>query len=144
MWKSPAYVLSWPQNYYIIRDIENNVCTQVTNCFSTHKRVILVFIFREINTKITLSWALKQFVTRVHTLLYFLHDITNAEITIETTIFTHRSRVSLAQFSFCWWHHNWLLMRSQWPDNCDAITWIVISNSLDIDFIHGNIHDRSC
>ena len=31
-------------------------------------------------------------------------------------------------------------MTSQWPDNCDAITWIVISNSLDIDFIHGDIH----
>ena len=35
-------------------------------------------------------------------------------------------------------------MTSQWPDNCDAITWIVISNSLDIDFIHGDIHGRSC
>ena len=32
----------------------------------------------------------------------------------------------------------------QWPDNCDAITWIVISNSLDIGFIHGDIHGRSC
>ena len=31
-----------------------------------------------------------------------------------------------------------------WPDNCDAITWIVIFNSLDIDFIHGDIHGRSC
>ena len=25
-----------------------------------------------------------------------------------------------------------------------CVTWIVISNSLDIDFIHGNIHGRSC
>ena len=32
---------------------------------------------REINTKITLEWGQKQFVTRVHTLLYFLHDVTN-------------------------------------------------------------------
>ena len=32
---------------------------------------------REINTKITLEWAHKQFVTRVHTLFYFLHDITS-------------------------------------------------------------------
>ena len=46
--------------------------------------------------------------------------------------------------SFCWCRHNQLLMTSQWPDNCDAITWIVISNSLDIDFIHGDIHGRSC
>ena len=34
-------------------------------------------------------------------------------------------------------------MTSQWPDNCDTITWIVISNSLDIDFIHRDIHGRS-
>ena len=99
---------------------------------------------REINTKITLEWAQKQFVTRVHTLFYFLHDTTNPWITIKTTIFTHRPRVSLARLSFCWWRHNRLPMTSQWPDNCDAITWIVISNSLDIDFIHGDIHDRSC
>ena len=33
---------------------------------------------------------------------------------------------------------------TQWPDNWDAITWIVIFNSLGIDFIHGDIHDRSC
>ena len=54
------------------------------------------------------------------------------------------SRVSLAQFSFCWWRHNRLLMTSQWLDNCDAITWIMICNSLDIDFIHGDIRGRSC
>ena len=35
-------------------------------------------------------------------------------------------------------------MTSQWPDNCDDNTWQVISNSLDIDFIHGDIHGRSC
>ena len=52
--------------------------------------------------------------------------------------------VSLARFPLCWWRYNWLLMTSQWPDNCDAITWIVISNSLDIDFIHDDIHGRSC
>ena len=48
------------------------------------------------------------------------------------------------RFSFCWWRPNRLLMTSQWPDNCDAITWIVISYSLDIDFIHGDMHGRSC
>ena len=62
----------------------------------------------------------------------------------EKTMFTHRPRVSLAQFSFCWWRHHRLLMTSQWPDNCDAVTWIMISTSLDIDFINGDIHDRSC
>ena len=34
-------------------------------------------------------------------------------------------------------------MMSQWPDHCDEITWEVISNSLDIDFIHGDIHGQS-
>ena len=44
----------------------------------------------------------------------------------------------------CWWRHNRLAITSQWPDNCDASTWQVISNSLDIDFIHSDIHGRSC
>ena len=47
---------------------------------------------REINTKITLEWAQKQFVMGVHTLFCVLHDIT----TIKTTIFTNRPRASLA------------------------------------------------
>ena len=63
---------------------------------------------------------------------------------VKTTIFTHRPHVSLPQFSFCWWQHNRLPKTSQWLDNCDAITWIVISNSLDIDFIHGDIHGWLC
>ena len=36
-----------------------------------------------------------------------------------------------------------LLMTSQWH-NCDTITWIMISNSLETDIIHGDIHGRSC
>ena len=43
----------------------------------------------------------------------------------------------------CWWRHNRSAMTSQWPDNCDANTWQVISNSLEIDFIHGDIHGGS-
>ena len=50
--------------------------------------------------------------------------------------------VPMSHSWFCWWRHNRLLMTSQWLDNCDAITWIVISNSLDIDYIHGDTHDR--
>ena len=99
---------------------------------------------REIDTKITLQWAQKQFVTRVPTLFYFLHDIAPIKITTKSTIFTHRPRVSLAEFAFCWWRHNGLLITLQLPDNGDAITWVVISNSLDIDFIYGDIHGRSC
>ena len=124
-------------------DIENNVSTRVTNCFSAHERVILVVISRVAKKKHSTERR-NKFLTRVHTLFYFLHDITNPKLTIKTTIFTHHPRVSLARFSFCWWRHNQLLMTSQWPDNCDAISWILISNSLDIDFIHGDIHDRSC
>ena len=100
---------------------ENNVCTQVTNCFSAHERVILVFISRV--AKLTQ----KQFFTRMHTLFYFLHNIMNKKMTIKTMIFTHHPRVSLARFLFCWWRHNRLLMTSQWPNNCGAMTWIVIS-----------------
>ena len=98
---------------------------------------------REINTKITLQWAQEQFVMRVQKLFYFLHDITRPQMMIKMTIFTHHPRVSLAQFSFCWWCHSQLLMTSQWPDNCDVIMLIVLSNSLDIDFIQF-IHSRLC
>ena len=118
--------------------IENNVCTRVTNCFSAHERIIFVFI-SPICEAITLEWAQKQFVTRVHTLFYFSHPY----LMTKTTIFTHRPRVSLARSSFCWWRRDRLLMTSQWRDNCDAITWIMISNSLDIDFIHGDVYERS-
>ena len=67
----------------------------------------------QINTKITLEWAQKQFVMRVHTLFYSLHNIMTINMTIKTTIFTHWPRASLAGFTFCWWHHNRLLMTSQ-------------------------------
>ena len=65
-------------------------------------------------------------------------------MTIKTMIFANCLHVSLDRFTFCRWSHNQLLMTSQWPDNCDAITGKMIFNSLDIDFIHGDIHDRSC
>ena len=61
-------------------------------------------------------------------------------MTIKTTIFTH---VSPFRFMFCWWRHNRLLMTSQWLDNFYENKWKVISNSLDIDFIHSDIHSRS-
>ena len=83
---------------------------------------------REINTKITLEWAHKPFSRRVHTLFYFLHNQSinnNKNGDLHTLVYI-------------------LLMTSQWPDNSDVITWILISNSLDIDFIHSNIHGRSC
>ena len=63
-------------------------------------------------------WAHKQFVKSVHILLYFLYDMMNPWITIKTMIFTHRPRVSLSQFTFCWWRHNRLLMTSQMHYKC--------------------------
>ena len=34
-------------------------------------------------------------------------------------------------------------MTSQWPDDCDASTSEVASNSLDIYFIHGDMHGQT-
>ena len=61
---------------------------------------------------------------------------------LKTRIFTHHP-VSHS-LALCWWRHNRLAMTSQWPDTCDANTWQVINKWLDIDFIHGTIHGRSC
>ena len=94
---SPTFYDRWMQK------IENNVCTRVTNSFSAHKRVILVFTF-----------YIFLFLTRHNE---SINDYKNDE-------FYTSSCVALARFSFCWWRHNQLLMTSQWPDNCDAITWI--------------------
>ena len=130
-------------------DIQKNACTRVANCLCAHERVILVSILPSceatlgISTKTTLEWAQKQFVTRVHTLYYFLYDIKNQSMAIKTTIFTHRPRISFARFTFYWWHHNRLRMTSQWPDSYDASTWHMISNSIDLGFIYANIHDQS-
>ena len=98
----------------------------------------------EWNTKITLEWVHKQFVTRAHTLFYFLHDITNPYMTLKRWSSHIIPVPCLARFTFCWWRHNRLAMTSQWPDNFDTYTWQVISNSFDIDFIHGDIRGRSC
>ena len=115
----------------------------MVNCLCAHERVILVFISivaAQINTKITLEWAHKQFTMRVHISFHSLYHITNPQMMLKTMISAHHLHVSLARFTFCWWRQ--LLMMSQWPDNCDTITWKVISNSLDINFIFGDIHGR--
>ena len=65
-------------------------------------------------------------------------------MTIKTTNFTHRPCALLARFSFCWWRHNRLLLTSQWPDNCDAITWIVISNSFTVILTTGRVKTNNC
>ena len=99
---------------------------------------------REISTKIN---TLLSAETVRHESTYTILFLTRHKESIDDykmTIFTHRPLVSLAQFSFCWWRHNRLLMTSQWPDNYDAITLIVLSNSLDINLIQCDVHDRSC
>ena len=86
----------------------------------------------------------EQFVTTVHTLYNFLHDIINPYMTIKND--HQASTPSLLCLCsadditiYCWWRHSAITR----PDNCDANTWKSKSNSLDIDFIHGHIHDQS-
>ena len=69
-------------------------------------------------------------------------------ITIKMMNFTHRPYIShsLGLHSVddvtidCWWHHKYIT----WCHNCGFNTWKVTSNSMDITFIHGHIHRRSC
>ena len=65
-------------------------------------------------------------------------------MTMKTATLIHHLRFPLPLLMFGWWRHDRLLMASQLPDDCGATTWQVISNSLDIDFIHGDIHGQSC
>ena len=129
--------------------MENNVCTRVTN-FSSLTKGIFWGIFPELRSN---EGNKHQNNTRVstetvrHKCIYIILFLKCHSVSInddKTTIFTHGPRVSNARFSFCCWRHNRLLMTSQWPDNFDAITWIMISNLLDIDLSHGDIHGRSC
>ena len=80
------------------------------------------------------AWTVRYETAYIISFLTWYDQSTNDD---KMTIFKH-------WFTFCWWCHNRLLMMSQWAGNCDVITWIMISNSLDINFIHGDIHGRSC
>ena len=91
---------------------------------------------KEINCKITLESAHKKIVTRVHTSFYFLH---NESINDDKNDDLHTSTPCLTRSFYVL-----LLMTSKWPDNYVRSMWEVISNSWDIDFIHGDIHGRSC
>ena len=139
---------TWRFKFFVVY-IENNVYTLVINCFCPH-RVLFWYSFpsllRNSGNK-NQNNPLMSVETVRHQSTYIILFLTLHYKSInddKTTIFIHLPRVSLARFSFCWWRHNRLLMTSQWPGNYDAITWIAICNSLDIDFIHGDIHDRSC
>ena len=69
-----------------------------------------------------------QFVTRVNVTSYFLHDIRIIQWRWELRSLCILYIASVFR-TLCL---------------CDATTWQVISNSLDIDFIHYNIHGQSC
>ena len=121
--------------------MQNNVYTRGADCLCT--QVVVIVVFTKINTKNNTRWMNIQFVTSVRTLFDFLHDImTIRQVTIKTMIFTHRPQCLTRSVYI-------LLMTPQSIDDVtmtrqfDATTWIVISNSLDIDFIHGDIRDRS-
>ena len=94
---------------------------------------------KDINTKITLEQINSSPQEYIHYLILTRHNESINDAKNEDLHTSYPCR-----FTFCWWRHNRLAMTSQWPDNCDANTWQVISNSLDNDFIHGDIHDCSC
>ena len=101
----------------VITLIENNVCTRMLmrsreGCFGVYfpSRDAT----RENNTKITLDWAQKLFVTIVHTLFNFLRDITDPfnDDKSEDLYTSSPSSHSLGCRSAddvtidCWWRHN--------------------------------------
>ena len=91
-----------------------------------------------LNLYITLEWAHKQFILRVHILFYFLHDIANPSIMRKMTIFTHLTRLVYV-----------LLMSSQLiaDDITNAfhdLTIVTVSNVCTIYFIHIHFHCWSC
>ena len=80
-------------------------------------------------TKITLEWTNKQFITGVHALIYFLHDIMNLIIMTKTTIFTHQSRVSITRFTFCtidcWWCHKCITRCTNSDVHAKICIWLI-------------------
>ena len=73
--------------------------------------------------------------SQVNESFYFFHGIINQLMMIKTMTFTHWPPVSLTWFTFCWWHHKWFLMMHMLK---------AISNTLDTNFIHENIHGLPC
>ena len=69
---------------------------------------------------ITLQWAQKQFVWRVHAVSRSPQSHSADGVTIDS-----------------WWRHNY-------PTIGTLARWEVISKSIDIEFIHSDIHGRPC
>ena len=94
----------------------------------------------EINTKITVEWALKQFVTRVHNwyIILFLtwhNEINESDDDKNNNLYTLSPCLTRTVFVL-------MMMSQSIADDVTIVTWILIhvSNSLDIDFIHGDNH----
>ena len=89
----------------------------------------------------------KQIIMRVHTLFYFLCDISSIDDDWKT-ILTHWIHVLLDLFVLlmryvtidCWWCHKCIM----WHESCDTRMWKTISNLLDIGFNYAHIHRWSC
>ena len=113
-----------------------NAHTWVANCLIAHERV-LVFnprVAQRINNTRVSTYTDRHWSTCID---YLLHDITNPQMTITTTIFKDRPCVSL-DLPFCSWRHNWLLITM-------AVTrsrkmWYL---TIDIDLVFGDINGRS-
>ena len=86
----------------------------MANCLCAHERAIMVLISRIANIKITLEWAHKQFVTRVHTLFNFLRGIrihkwrwkrrsSHIDFVSRSPCLRSADDVTI----HCWWRHNY-------------------------------------
>ena len=98
----------------------------------------------EINIKITLEWVHEQFVTRVHTLSYFvtqhnesINDDKNGDVHTSSPCLTRP--VCVLRMTSQSTADNVTLTRQLWGEHVK-----MISNALHIDLIHGDIHDWPC
>ena len=118
------------------------VCSQATAIFGVYFPSCKAM--REINTKITLEWVHKQFIMRVVTSFHFLHmmnDDENDNLHTLTLWFTHSVYIQLMTSQSI---ANDVTKCFVQCNNCDMHMWKEISNSLDINVIHGHIQGLSC
>ena len=117
--------------YYVVAAwfIENYICTRMTNCFSAHEN----------------TWVSAETVRRENTYFILFLTVHNETITDDKNDDLYTSSPCLTRPVFV------LPMTSQsiaedvtMARQLNVITWIMISNLLDIGFIHGDIHGRSC
>ena len=134
---------------FVVLDIFNNVWTWVVNCLWEGYFGVYFLSWeatRKINTEITLEWAHKLFIMKVHTLFYFLHNITSPYMVIKRGSShidpSHSLGLRAANDATidCWWCQKCII----WCSRCDVCMQKAISNSLGIDFIQGHIYGRSC